>query len=383
MLCFPLDKYVAGWTGRSADLPDSVTVGTTVDLEVSVRPAQFEPGAEITSVAADLSDLGGPARVPLTDRGDGTYALETSLTMQVSGLRNLSIGIEQATSLGTHWIGLSRDLAVRPVPAAADLVILDERIGEGIRLQSAWGADLPQVVDTGPALTGERSGAFTVGLPDVPNIPSWEVWLVLDEPVDPLAYGALAFAFHPGETHPSVVWDEEVVRLSATVNEREVDLLEGRVDLRRPEWQEVVIPLEEWHLTGPLWSIGFIGMLEGTFYVDHLRLVVSSSQTAVLEEYTSSLPQSFTLSQNYPNLFNSATVIRFALPTAADVDLTIFNLAGQRVATLADGVRAAGSYTLRWDGCDDDERALASGVYLYRLQVGQQWVETRKLALMK
>ena len=77
-------------------------------------------------------------------------------------------------------------------------------------------------------------------------------------------------------------------------------------------------------------------------------------------------------------------MIRFALPTAADVDLAIFNLAGQRVATLADGVRAAGSYTLRWDGRDDDGRALASGVYLYRLRTGdEQQVETRKLLLMK
>jgi len=60
------------------------------------------------------------------------------------------------------------------------------------------------------------------------------------------------------------------------------------------------------------------------------------------------LPEAFTLLQNYPNPFNSDTVIGFALPTNEDVELVIFNLAGQRVATLADGTRSAGTYTLRW-----------------------------------
>jgi len=108
------------------------------------------------------------------------------------------------------------------------------------------------------------------------------------------------------------------------------------------------------------------------------------SVTAVQEERSASLPLSFTLDQNYPNPFNSATVIRFALPTVADVDLAIFNLTGQQVATLASGERRAGTYTLRWDGRDDDGRALASGVYLYRLRTGAgQQVETRKLLLIK
>jgi len=104
----------------------------------------------------------------------------------------------------------------------------------------------------------------------------------------------------------------------------------------------------------------------------------------VLEEHTDIHPQSFSLDQNYPNPFNSATVIRFALPTAVDVDLAIFNLAGQRVATLVEGVREAGTYAIRWNGRDGDGRALASGIYLYRLRVanGQQ-METRKLLLLR
>ena len=89
------------------------------------------------------------------------------------------------------------------------------------------------------------------------------------------------------------------------------------------------------------------------------------------------------MEQNYPNPFNSGTVIRFALSERRDIELSVFNLAGQQVATLVDGVRAAGVYALHWDGRDDDGRPLASGVYLYRLRAGEQQVETRKLLLLR
>jgi len=90
----------------------------------------------------------------------------------------------------------------------------------------------------------------------------------------------------------------------------------------------------------------------------------------------------FSLAQNYPNPFNSATAIRFSLAQKEMVTLVVYNLAGQEVATLVDGSRESGIYTLSWDGRDDAGRALASGIYLYRLQVGQQ-METRKLLLLR
>ena len=106
--------------------------------------------------------------------------------------------------------------------------------------------------------------------------------------------------------------------------------------------------------------------------------------TAVAEELDTKLPSAVSLSQNYPNPFNSSTTIRFALPISQDVELSLFNLVGQKVATLLEGVRQAGTYRMRWDGRDDDGRRLASGVYLYRLRTGDgPQVETRKLALIR
>ena len=65
-----------------------------------------------------------------------------------------------------------------------------------------------------------------------------------------------------------------------------------------------------------------------------------------------------------------------------DVDLAVYNLAGQKVVTLAQSVREAGSYTIHWDGKDDQGHNLASGVYLYRLQARAQ-VQSRKLVLIQ
>ena len=81
----------------------------------------------------------------------------------------------------------------------------------------------------------------------------------------------------------------------------------------------------------------------------------------------SALPERFHLGQNYPNPFNPSTIIPYRLPVSTHVRLEVFNLLGQRVATLVDGDRPAGSYTVRWDGTDAAGRAVGAGVYLYRL----------------
>ena len=94
------------------------------------------------------------------------------------------------------------------------------------------------------------------------------------------------------------------------------------------------------------------------------------------------LPEAYTLSQNYPNPFNSGTAIRFALPHREEMELTVYNLAGQKVVTLVEGLRDAGVYKVHWDGRNGDRRELASGVYLYRLRAGTQ-VETRKSLLLR
>jgi len=107
-----------------------------------------------------------------------------------------------------------------------------------------------------------------------------------------------------------------------------------------------------------------------------------SQGTGVLEEYVEEAPGDFGLEQNFPNPLNGETAIRFALPEREEVELAVFNLAGQKVAVLMEGMREAGRYRVGWDGRDDDGRELATGLYLYQLRAGER-VERRKLVLLR
>jgi len=94
------------------------------------------------------------------------------------------------------------------------------------------------------------------------------------------------------------------------------------------------------------------------------------------------LPLTYDLSQNFPNPFNPETIIKFTLPQASDISLTVYNLLGQKVTGLADGFFTAGQHSVRWDGTDNNGTRVASGIYFYRL-TGDNFVQTHKMILMK
>ncbi|MGE5353670.1 MAG: CHRD domain-containing protein [Acidobacteriota bacterium] len=88
-------------------------------------------------------------------------------------------------------------------------------------------------------------------------------------------------------------------------------------------------------------------------------------------------PENFNLDQNYPNPFNPTTTIRFTIPQAGAVSLHIFNILGEKVATLIDGQLRAGRYEVSFDGSK-----VASGVYFYKISF-QNSIVTRKMMLIK
>lgn len=118
------------------------------------------------------------------------------------------------------------------------------------------------------------------------------------------------------------------------------------MDLNLQQWQTITLNIEELGLPAglPLENIRFTGNLEGDLYLGNIRLVAQQpppppEATAVLEHYDNATPADVRLQQNFPNPFNSSTVIRFALAQTQHIDLTIYNLAGQQVARLVEGVR--------------------------------------------
>lgn len=89
------------------------------------------------------------------------------------------------------------------------------------------------------------------------------------------------------------------------------------------------------------------------------------------------------LAQNYPNPFSPATTINFSLSKdVKNVELSIYNLKGQKIRTLHNGKSAKGNYSLSWDGKDANHKSVASGIYFYKLTAGSK-TQTRKMILMK
>jgi len=83
-----------------------------------------------------------------------------------------------------------------------------------------------------------------------------------------------------------------------------------------------------------------------------------------------------------PNPFNPQTEIKFTLPNASEVKLTVFDVRGRRISTLVSGALDAGVHTVNWDGRDNSDRGQASGVYLVLLEAGSERL-TRRLTMVQ
>ena len=104
--------------------------------------------------------------------------------------------------------------------------------------------------------------------------------------------------------------------------------------------------------------------------------------TAGVNSDESLIPKEFALYDNFPNPFNPTTQIAVDLPEAATTEITVWNIMGQRVATLYKGDLNAGHHTLNFDGRDSNGKQLTSGMYLYRVAAGK-YNATKKMTLMK
>ena len=95
-----------------------------------------------------------------------------------------------------------------------------------------------------------------------------------------------------------------------------------------------------------------------------------------------SQPAKMALQQNYPNPFNGKTTIAYSVLRDGPVDLAVYDMAGRRVSTLVAAHQLPAHYRVGWDGRDDQGRAVASGVYFYRLSADGQTL-ARRLVLLK
>ncbi len=95
-----------------------------------------------------------------------------------------------------------------------------------------------------------------------------------------------------------------------------------------------------------------------------------------------SRPESFELKQNYPNPFNPGTELQYSLRRSGQVTLEVYNLLGQKVRTLVNGYQRAGSYSLQWDGTNQQGMTVSSGIYFCRLLL-EGSSQTKRMVLLK
>ncbi|MCX6151890.1 MAG: T9SS type A sorting domain-containing protein [Ignavibacteriales bacterium] len=100
------------------------------------------------------------------------------------------------------------------------------------------------------------------------------------------------------------------------------------------------------------------------------------------------LPIEFSLSQNYPNPFNPSTTLKYSLPNTSNVELRIYDLLGREVKTLVSGYQSAGYKEIVWDGRNNTDEQVSSGIYIYKLTASSIETEiviekSAKLVLMK
>ena len=116
-----------------------------------------------------------------------------------------------------------------------------------------------------------------------------------------------------------------------------------------------------------------------------MSVTIIRFETDSLTDINSSLknpPESFNLFQNYPNPFNSRTCFEYSVGTAAKVQVSVYNILGQRVRQLIDEKKIAGTYKVFWDGKGERGQVLPGGIFIYKMQTGEK-IFCKKMLYLK
>ena len=94
------------------------------------------------------------------------------------------------------------------------------------------------------------------------------------------------------------------------------------------------------------------------------------------------LPSKFELKMNYPNPFNPSTTIPIELPEESFVEVAIYNILGEKIVVLSEGVKSSGYHNIQWNGTNQFGQPVSSGIYFARVQFGQN-IYHQKMMLLK
>ena len=137
-------------------------------------------------------------------------------------------------------------------------------------------------------------------------------------------------------------------------------------------------------------KIGFMIALLIILYTRNVRgdigfglsnIFTLDTRTTIINEIET-IPREFVLFQNYPNPFNPYTKIEYEIPKIVHVTLKIYNILGQEVKTLIDHEQQPENYQTMWDGTNNFDIRVSSGVYIYQIRAGS-FIQTKKMVLLR
>jgi len=131
---------------------------------------------------------------------------------------------------------------------------------------------------------------------------------------------------------------------------------------------------------------------DSTYYIAITAFDISGNESEFSNELTVvteienpkriNIPKDFYISQNYPNPFNPITKIKYSIPKTADVKINIYNILGQSIRILVNKRQEPGTYEVVWDGTNNQNRKVATGIYFYRIQA-ENFVKVKKMMLIR
>lgn len=194
-----------------------------------------------------------------------------------------------------------------------------------------------------------------------------------------LTQGIRRMRFRNSYTNEELLTPGQVYQVTVELQNLALTVLPGhrlRIDITSSNYPHFDINLNN---GGTLYVAG--DTLIATNYVYHdavrsSRVLLPMAAATSLRESTSASPANFQLEQNFPNPFNPATAIRFTLPQQEYVTLKIFDASGREVQTLISGNLAAGTHRIEFEA-----KNLASGIYFYRVQTGQIFIQKKMLIM--
>lgn len=175
-------------------------------------------------------------------------------------------------------------------------------------------------------------------------------------------------------------WELEVNVSSRIERAVEIDLQEtGHL----PEGHQLYVLDKDYNCAIPATEKRFSVDLTSECPVRHLKILLGTKEYAEQNNQGISLiPINFALKQNFPNPFNPETTIPYQLGRRSLVLLDIYNVLGQRIRTLVNGIKNTGQYAVTWDGRDDAGKSIVTGIYICHFKAGE-FTATRKLILVR